>query len=63
MFTCRRKELPPSAHAFNKFWDIATEPRWLDVDESFYVQAGTTNYHNTHRKNESNSSKQNWCDH
>ena len=23
MFTCRRKEPPPSAHAFNSFWDIA----------------------------------------
>ena len=28
MFTCRRKEPPPSGHAFNKEWDIAppTEP-------------------------------------
>ena len=23
MFTCRRKEPPPSGHAFNKEWDIA----------------------------------------
>ncbi len=23
MFTCRRKEPPPSAYLFNKFWDIA----------------------------------------
>lgn len=41
MFTCRRKEPPPSAHRFNRFWDIA-EPlaKYARQAKSFEDQLG-----------------------
>jgi microcystin degradation protein MlrC len=41
MFTCRRKEPPPSAHLFSRFWDIA-QMKLLVVKSSVHFRAAFT---------------------
>jgi len=41
MFTSRRKEPPPSAHSFSRFWDIAA---WTGASEKTLKRLGDTDY-------------------